>query len=78
MSIIKTYFLFICFTELYYFITHFNFHEGNSLIFVSSHPFLKDPLPPPLFLYHPFLQKKCTQPTPFLPYCNFWEALSPS
>ena len=65
MSIIKTYFLFICFTELYYFITHFNFHEGNSLIFVSSHLFLKDSPPPPLFLYHPFLWKTF-YPPPFI------------
>ena len=57
------YFLFTYFTELQYFIMHFNFHEDNSLIFyrknVLSHPFLRDQPPPrtPLFLYHPFLRK---------------------
>ena len=78
MSIIKTYFLFICFTELYYFITHFNFHEGNSLIFVSSHLFLKDP-PPPYSYTTPFYKKNVPPPPPPSSLiANFWEALSPS
>ena len=75
MSITEMYFLFTYFTELYYFIMHFNFHKGNSLFFFEKitypTPFLSDPHP---YSYTtPFYENFFIPP----PYCDFWVALSP-